>query len=264
MASVFIVKDDAKIRNELTLRRAPIVFLFGSGYNEKNDFAGRTIMNYRLVRSRRKTIAICIDRDGGVTVRAPLHAASSLIERFVQEKQRWILEKSGQMQRLSGERSNFAVLPGGVLPFLGKNYPVKEGTSVSFDGTAFFVPREGYETLRPRLESFYREAAKRVIPERVAYFSQKTGWKPAGVRVGGAKTSWGSCSGKNSLNFTWRLILTPPEELDYVVVHELAHLKEHNHSARFWHLVERILPDYAARRAALKELGRELQKFNFG
>lgn len=219
-------------------------------------------MNYRLVRSRRKTIAICIDRDGGVTVRAPLHAANSLIERFVLEKQRWILEKSGQMQRLSRERNSFAVRPGGVLPFLGKNYPVKEGNAVSFDGTAFFVPPEDYEIFRPKLEALYREAAKQVIPERVAYFSQKTGWKPAGVRVGSAKTSWGSCSGKNSLNFTWRLILAPPEQVDYVVVHELAHLKEHNHSARFWRLVESVLPDYAARRAALKKLGCELQKIN--
>lgn len=220
-------------------------------------------MDYRLVRSKRKTIAICIDRDGGVTVRAPLRAAGSLVERFVREKQGWILEKSGEMRRLSDERRDFSVRPGDFLPMCGIDYPVREGPSVSFDGASFFVPREAYETLRPKLEALYRTAARRVIPERVALFSQTTGLRPAAVRVGGAKTSWGSCSGQNRLSFTWRLILVPGEELDYVVAHELAHLREHNHSARFWHLVESILPDYAVRRAKLKEWGVRLQKFRF-
>lgn len=220
-------------------------------------------MEYRLVRSKRKTIAICIDRDGGVTVRAPQRAANSLIERFVQEKQEWIRVKSGQMQQLAAERNGYRVLPGTFLPLLGRDYPVEEGEGVSFDGTSFFVPQEEFSVLRPKLESLYKQIARQIIPERVGYFSKVTGLVPRGVRVGSAKTSWGSCSGENRLSFTWRLVLAAPEQLDYVVVHELAHLQEHNHSARFWHLVESILPDYLDRRKKLKLLGENLQKFNF-
>lgn len=220
-------------------------------------------MEYQLIRSRRKTIAICIGRGGEVTVRAPLHAADCLIERFVAEKQRWICEKSLQMRRLAEEQDKFRVSPGSFLPLLGEHYPVKEGTAVSFDGDCFYVPKKDENDIRPQLESFYREAAQRVILERVAYFSGKTGIIPAGVRVGRARTSWGSCSGKNRLSFSWRLVFAAPEELDYVVIHELAHIREHNHSARFWALVGSLMPDYRARHDKLRKLGRDLQKFHF-
>lgn len=217
-------------------------------------------MEYQLIRSRRKTIAVCIARDGSVVVRAPLRAAQSVIDHFVWEKRSWIEEKSGEMAARDAARKQFQVLPGSTLPLLGQNYPIVSGNQAAFDGRQFFIPDEEFETVKPKLVQLYKNLAGQVIPRRVEYFSTRTGWVPAGVRIGSASTAWGSCSGKNRLNFTWKLVMARPEEIDYVVVHELAHLVEHNHSARFWRLVESVLPDYRERRSKLKDLGENLQK----
>ncbi len=221
-------------------------------------------MEYQLIRSRRKTIAICIARDGSVIVRAPLRAAQSAIDRFVQEKHGWIEVKSGQMVKRDAARREFRVSVGSELFLLGRQWPVLSGNKVAFDGTQFLITDENYETIKPKLIQLYKTIAQQIIPERVAVFSKRTGWVPAGVRIGSASTSWGSCSGKNRLNFTWKLVTAEPEVIDYVVVHELAHLIEHNHSVRFWRLVEGVLPDYRARREKLKLLGENLQKSGLG
>ncbi|EET62116.1 hypothetical protein BRYFOR_05780 [Marvinbryantia formatexigens DSM 14469] len=97
------------------------------------------------------------------------------------------------------------------------------------------------------------EAAKQYIPQRVAYFAQRMGVTYGRITIREQKTRWGSCSGKGNLNFNWKLMRMPPEALDYVVVHELAHRREMNHSARFWAIVEKELPDYRERRRMLRE-----------
>lgn len=96
------------------------------------------------------------------------------------------------------------------------------------------------------------EAAKQYIPQRVAYFAQRMGVTYGRITIREQKTRWGSCSGKGNLNFNWKLMRMPPEALDYVVVHELAHRREMNHSARFWAIVEKELPDYRERRRMLR------------
>lgn len=216
-------------------------------------------MEYRLIRSKRRTLAICIERDGGITVRAPLHMAKSTVEGFVTEKADWIKEKSTLMAAREAQRKDFRIGEGSTLPLLGREYPVLSGKSFAFDGSRFSVCEGDFDTLKPQLVGLYRSLAGNYIPQRVTHISGLTGWTPSGVRIGAANTSWGSCSGKNSLNFTWKLVLAPPELVDYVVVHELAHTVEHNHSARFWKLVERVLPDYKQRRAQLRTLAKALQ-----
>jgi predicted metal-dependent hydrolase len=221
-------------------------------------------MEYQIIRSRRKTVAICIGRDGSVVVRAPLRTAKNFIDAFVFEKQRWIQEKSAFMAAHEEQRREFRITEGSALPLLGREYPVVYGDKVAFDGICFKIPNDHFETLKPQLIQIYQSLAKNFIPERVTCFSQRTGWIPAGVRIGAANTSWGSCSGKNKLNFTWKLIMAEPALVDYVVVHELAHLVEHNHSVRFWRLVESVLPDFQERRAKLRLLAQELQKQGWG
>ena len=112
--------------------------------------------------------------------------------------------------------------------------------------------------LRAALVDFYRKAAKALLPSAVERFATLVGKAPQQVRITSAKTRWGSCSAKGGLNFSWRLLCAPPEAMDYVVVHELAHLIEFNHSSRFWAIVEGILPDYKARRQSLKEVQESL------
>ncbi len=215
---------------------------------------------YKLIRSKRKTIAICIDREGNVTVRAPLKAPSTVIERFVGEKQEWISQKTALMINRKEERAAFRFGPGSELPLLGRSYPIALGNEASFDGQRFILPSGDGDSVRPQLMRLYKDIAGKMILSRVEMFSSRTGWVPTGVRIGSANTSWGSCSGKNRLNFTWKLVTAEPGVIDYVIVHELAHLKEHNHSEKFWRLVESVLPDYRKRRAKLRELEEKLQK----
>lgn len=216
-------------------------------------------MEYQIIRSRRRTIAICISKDGAVLVRAPLRTAQSTIDRFVGEKQDWILEKSALMAANAAVREKFSITAGSFLRLLGNDYPVVLGENIDFTGNVFTITQEDSGETKPRIVDLYKTIAQRVIPERVAFFSKQTGLTPASVRIGSATTSWGSCTGKNGLHFSWKLIMAEQEVIDYVVVHELAHTMEHNHSARFWRLVEKILPDYQERRAKLKLLEKKLQ-----
>jgi len=118
------------------------------------------------------------------------------------------------------------------------------------------------EAAQPNAESvftaWYRKQARNVLTERVEFFARKHGFKIGKIRVSSARTRWGSCSSKDTLSFTWRLVMAPLEVIDYVVVHELCHLKEMNHSKAFWTRVERILPDYKVHRKWLKENGVKL------
>lgn len=171
---------------------------------------------YELIRSARKSLALQVKADGSVVVRAPLRTAKYRIESFVEDHWEWV-EK--QRQRLSRQRENAHVI-----------------------------------TEEERREGVWR--AKEVIPARAAYFARRMGVTYGRITIREQKTRWGSCSQAGNLNFNWKLVLMPPEVLDYVVVHELAHRKEMNHSSRFWAVVEEELPDYRIRREELKELGR--------
>jgi predicted metal-dependent hydrolase len=108
------------------------------------------------------------------------------------------------------------------------------------------------------LEGWYRARAAEEITERIAAWSQETGWQPRAVLIRDQRRRWGSCSADGTLRFNWRLVMAPPSVIDYVVVHELAHLRVHNHSPAFWAEVARHIPDHKARRAALRQLGPSL------
>lgn len=172
--------------------------------------------------SDRKTLGLEVDRGGQVKLRAPRRTGDSAIQRFAQEKKAWIIEKYLMMEKRREEAALRSV--------------------------------PDYVT-QPELEKKYRRMAQERIRERTAYFAEKMGVGYGRISIRAAKTRWGSCSYAGNLNFHWKLILMPPEVLDYVVVHELAHRKEMNHSGEFWAEVERILPDYKERRRWLKLYG---------
>lgn len=214
------------------------------------------MIEYNLIRTKRKTVALCV-RDGAVEVRAPLKMPEHGIERFVASKERWILDKLEKSREQAERREGFQLDYGGTVLYRGKEYPVaaQNGNRVEFDGVAFLIP--------PGLTSgqiigccvqLYRMLAKRVLTEIVMYFAQRMSVMPSAVKINGAKTRWGSCSAQKSLNFSWRLVMADDDVMDYVVVHELAHIKEMNHSVRFWALVEGILPEYRETRTRLRNL----------
>lgn len=207
----------------------------------------------KIVRSRRKTIALVIDSDGELIVRAPFYASENDILRLVQEKQDWIEQKTREMKQKTIERPRLLLQEGETIPYLGRECMIFRGMTrkICFDGNAFLLPES--EDAGAKLVSWYKKRAAVILKERVESIAEKMQVSPAGVKITSAKTRWGSCSYTNHLNFTWRLIMCPPEVVDYVVVHELCHIIHKNHSKSFWKSVEGIDASYREHEKWLKE-----------
>ena len=222
-------------------------------------------MTYTLIRSKRKTAAIYV-RDGGFEVRAPLKMPKHDIDRFVKSKEKWINNKLAMLQERAQSREAFALAYGDMVHYRGKEYPItaKDGTHIGFDDAAFYMPPDMLpERIKLACIQIYRLLARRDLTIKTHEFAKQMNLMPSGVKINNAKTRWGSCSAKSSINFSWRLIMADDDVIDYVVVHELAHLAELNHSESFWKIVEGILPDYTERKARLRELQNRLVNENW-
>jgi hypothetical protein len=181
------------------------------------------------------------------------------IYRFIEEKESWIGRK--QIQALNEMRPSHQYVDGELFLYLGHKIPLRiipsQKPALVMDGT-FSLTESAQPQARSYFANWYREQARSVLTERTAYFARNHGFKPGKLRISSAKMRWGSCSARGTLSFTWRLVMAPLEVVDYVVVHELCHLKELNHSRAFWMRVETILPDYKQKRKWLKDNGKSL------
>ncbi len=216
------------------------------------------MISYTLIRTKRRTVAIQVKSDGSVAVRAPQRLAKREIDRMVQQKEGWILAHQQQMQQRQQAKESFC-LSDGRLPLLGGWLPITyTDTKTPFcsQGTCFLARGEEAQ-LWEQAERLYRSIAREQLERRVADYANRMGVHPTGLRITGAKGRWGSCSGKNSLNFSWRLILAPEHCVDYVVVHELCHILHHDHSTAFWQEVENWFPDWQQCREQLGQLARQ-------
>ena len=169
--------------------------------------------SYELIRSRRRTLALEITRDCRVLVRAPLRLSQAKIDAFVESHAAWI------QTHLEQQRQRMASTPP--------------------------PPTQAYIAA-------LKAKARAVLPEKVAYWSEKMGVRPTGLKITTARKRYGSCSGKNSLCFSCFLMDCPDGAIDLVVVHELCHIREKNHGPRFYALLEQYLPDYKERKKLLK------------
>ena len=221
---------------------------------------------YSTQYSRRKTLAIHLIPDYPevrMEVRAPLRCPRKTIEEFVQSKQTWI-EKHMQRLRQDLSQSSNPSQSMDSLPFQGKEFPVREGRKCLFDGESFYLPSTLFDSnadVSP-LISLYQRLALPTVKERVDFFAPLIGVHPKSVKISRACRRWGSCSGKNALNFSWMLATVSPCLVDYVVVHELCHIREHNHSAAFWQLVAQYLPAYDALRKELRTAEQRLKSIS--
>lgn len=216
---------------------------------------------YRLIRSKRKSIALIVQRDGELVVRAPLRTPQWQIEAVVQEKEGWIRQKQEENRRLWKATAPRTFNGGEEFLYLGRNYRLgiverQEQALVFREG--FYLRRAAAPQGRAVFEKWYREQARRIFNERVELYARRHGLRFKSVRISGARTRWGSCGPKGTLNFSWRLAMAPIEVIDYVVVHELAHLDEKNHSRKYWAKVEAMMPDYKQLRQWLKKNGGKL------
>jgi predicted metal-dependent hydrolase len=143
------------------------------------------------------------------------------------------------------------------LLFKGIEYPVKSDVKARFDGNIFYV-----EPTRTEIIALYKKLARRELTRRTIQIARIMNVVPVSVKITSAEARWGSCSSKRSLNFSWRLIMADEAAIDYVIIHELAHLTELNHSDRFWAIVKTYCPDYKACKERLKTLAERLHKEN--
>ncbi len=169
----------------------------------------------QIIRSGRRTLALEITPQAQVLVRAPFFVSEETVNRFLQEKSDWIERHLTIMRQ-------------------------RQATAVD-------------RTVTPEQEQALRRRAAAELPLRVAFYSAVMGVKPTGIRITGAQKRFGSCSSKNSLCFSWRLMQYPPEAVDYVVVHELSHIRHHDHSPAFYAFLSRYMPDYRAREKLLRQ-----------
>ncbi|MCL1808560.1 MAG: M48 family metallopeptidase [Clostridiales bacterium] len=215
---------------------------------------------YTLTRSNRKTIGLYV-KNGAMEVRAPLKMTKSEIDSFVASKEKWAKEKLAESCKLKEARKAFALSYGDAVIYRGASYPIaaRLGMRVGFDGKVFYLPQGlAPDDIKYGAVQVYRLLAKRHLTERTAHFAGIMGVTPTAVKITGAKTRWGSCSTGKSINYSWRLVMADDEVIDYVVVHELAHITEMNHSGRFWAVVEKALPNYRELKTRLKELQKRL------
>lgn len=221
--------------------------------------AGQAV-DYQLRRSRRRTIGLAIDQRG-LSVGAPLQARLGDIESLIREHGQWILDKLADWRsRPTPER--LVVSEGAVIFALGEALTVtitpasRQRWLFSDPKLHLFVPPA--VEARVVLEKALRDKARSVFAERLAHYAPQLGIAAPPLRLSAACTRWGSCSHHGGISLNWRLILMPLPVVDYVVAHELAHLKEMNHSASFWSVVQQLCPDWRARRCELRQFARRI------
>jgi predicted metal-dependent hydrolase len=221
--------------------------------------------NFQLIRSkrRRKTISLHIKEDGRVVIYVPYHTPKGEIEGFIKEKESWVIKKISEKER-SIKETEKAFIPGEKFLYLGESYPLEigdthyRGLPLKLSFGKFILDKDRLEEARDLFIHWYKREAKEKIEGRLHYFSNRLQLFPKGLKITSAKYRWGSCSRDSRLSFSWKIIMAPLSVIDYVLIHELVHIKEKNHSKRFWTYLETILPDYRKHRFWLKENGYRL------
>ena len=231
---------------------------------------GNTTIDYEVRRSerRKKTVQITTD-GGGVQVAAPMTTPDGDLQAIVRRRAPWILSHaSGEMLEAAPKR----FVSGETLPYLGRNVRMIVDTGdvrspeVRFDHWRFLVtaPKalsgdERYEPIRRAVVGWYRDRAAKRLPSVVERWWPRLGrGEVSQILIRDQRQRWGSCSSDGTMRFNWRAMMLPPALIEYVVVHELAHLTHRNHSTDFWDLVSKAMPDAQRRRKNLRETGRAL------
>lgn len=214
----------------------------------------------KIVRSDRKTIMLEISDRATLIVKAPLYVSDEEIYEVINKHSKWINKKIEILKKEEKILKKDFISKEFFL-YLGESFRLflinKQKEALKFD-QAFYLRKDMEPYSREIFIKWYKKEAKRFISERVIYYSNITGIKFNKLRITSAKKRWGSCSYNGNLNFTYRLIMAPIFVIDYVVVHELCHIVEHNHSEKFWGNVRVILPDYKKARIWLREKGKTL------
>ncbi|MBT4989829.1 MAG: M48 family metallopeptidase [Rickettsiales bacterium] len=216
------------------------------------------ITPYKVIRSKRKTIALQVNSEAALIVRVPMRFSLNYVEQIIQQKHSWITKKQDDITNKINKFTAKTFEDSEKFLYLGKSYNLTftkdQKTDLIFDNEFSIATNEKIFT-RIILVKWYKKTALDHISKRIIYFAAAMGLAYKSVRLSDAKTLWGTCSQDNRLSFSWRLIMAPSDVIDYVVVHELSHIKHKNHSKQFWETVKNTLPLYQIHKKWLKENG---------
>ncbi|MHB8094914.1 MAG: M48 family metallopeptidase [Candidatus Aminicenantales bacterium] len=226
------------------------------------------IVDYSVKRGRRRkrTVSVQVTADAKVVVLAPRFVSDRDIEALVKKKSEWIIGKQADLRRIERLHPPKTYTGGEEFLFLGGGYaldiregPGERASRIDPEARKLIVrisaglpEEERREEIRAAVSAWYRAEAPAILDSRVRLYAREIGVLPKGILVREQARRWGSCSGSGILRFNWKLVMAPLRILDYVVVHEICHLKVRNHSKAFWEEVGRIVPDYKDRRAWLR------------
>ncbi|GAB1258263.1 SprT family zinc-dependent metalloprotease [Aurantivibrio plasticivorans] len=213
-------------------------------------------IEYSLKKSDRKTTSIYIERDGSVSVLAPKPFDMPRIENLLEKKRSWIYRNLAEWEDLNRTRVHREYVNGESFLYLGRRYRLqlveKQGVPLKLNAGQFLLRIDAIKNARKHFRDFYKEKLTKKVAERAANYSSRMGKKVTSIKVMELQNRWGSCTANGELNFHWKCAMLPLSALDYVIAHEVAHIKYPNHTPAFWRAVEKILPGYEAQKKWLR------------
>jgi predicted metal-dependent hydrolase len=219
-------------------------------------------IEYSIQYSNRKTLSIIVERDSRVVVRAPLNTSKELIDKEISKRKHLLFQKINHPQKYENPKPRKEFVSGESLLFLGKHYKLEvvqdKMEGIRFDHK-FYISRVSQGKAEQLFKKWYIEQAKEKIIPRVEFYAKNLGVKYKAIKILDLKYRWGSCTPKDNINFNWRLIKAPIYVIDYIIVHELTHLLEPNHTPEFWNIVSVQLPHYNKAKDWLKDNGHLLE-----
>ncbi len=207
-----------------------------------------------LIRTNRRSISISINNIGQVIIKAPRRVSMDEIQKVVDKKERWIALHKERIEKNNELNKN--ILTYKDILFCGNIYHIafdERIKKITLIDNYCLIPLKYKDTYQRKLILWYKKIANEILTQRVQYFCDLMQLEPSAVKLTNARTCWGTCNSKGVVSLNWRLMMVPHNLIDYVVVHELAHLVQLNHSKLFWEVVHSVLPDYASRRKNLKQ-----------
>ncbi len=222
-------------------------------------------IDYELIQTQRHSMEIRLQAEGNVRLFAPRRAPLRAADDFIVERAQWIAHNRAALRAHHAQRQKLhPMVTGATVLYEGEPLEIvvrqsgRNGVRFEGDGLMVCATDTAEEAVREQLHRFLTEQARARIAARLAHFVPLIGREPGRFAIRDQRTRWGSCSSERNLNFNYKLIMAPPPALDYVVVHELCHLYEFNHSPLFWRRVEQFFPDYKTWKDWLKKNGRML------
>lgn len=224
--------------------------------NLLNELKIRNI-DIEIKKLEKKSVSIEIDNRGKVIFRVPVNIKVSELEKIIDKRFEWIINNVKKVKELNKNILERQFEEDEIFLYLGEEYKLKFDKIPRIDENKKYI----YTTENNRkesLEKLYKFLAKDYIIKRVEYYLDYFEEKPQSIKIKKQKTRWGSCSFKNNLNFNYKIIMARKQIVDYLVIHEMCHMKHKNHSTEFWNTVKEILPDYKSLKEELKAIGFKL------